>query len=453
MSLANHPISQEIVKIISPNGRRLVEPVKLYHTAFIHVMKTNKTYRTYKVLNMDINRDYDKNLTDEISISILFPPGIWTDEVYPYLDDIEITVMRGSSWSTTNQESRRYKAYAKNPTDIRKQSPHLQNVSTDSIDRMDVITLQFQLVPLLIEKLITVQAGTNFVNCKVGDALRTMMMNEASKLDGLQDQDMLQGIDMVESDNQQEYQNIPIPHATKLINLPNYMQKHLYGIYQQGIGHYIQNAMWYVYPLWRVDRRDPQVRFVNIFVTHRDFLRYAEYTYRTEGNDVYLIGTLEGESEELNSAKLLNNGNGIRAVNPNVQSTQESIKVEGNKAIISRANNISEFNIVESPNGVQHAPLANKDSNDINIYEQVSRLEGKIGKVYAIVWQNSHPELIKPGSIVRLHYVAKNNKQEVIEGVVMKTHHFIQAVSPGLNSTAYDCTTGIFIYSKEIQKT
>ena len=79
-SLANHPISQEIVKIISPNGRKLVEPVKLYHSALIHVMKTNKTYRTYKVLNVDINRDYDKNLTDEISITILFPPGVWTDE-------------------------------------------------------------------------------------------------------------------------------------------------------------------------------------------------------------------------------------------------------------------------------------------------------------------------------------------------------------------------------------
>ena len=52
------------------------------------------------------------------------------------------------------------------------------------------------------------------------------------------------GIDIVEPDNQDTYRNIPVPHTTRLINLPNYLQKFSYGIYKKRIKS--------LYPKWYV---------------------------------------------------------------------------------------------------------------------------------------------------------------------------------------------------------
>ena len=54
----------------------------------------------------------------------------------------------------------------------------------------------------------------------VTDALTALLMGEASKLEGLENSDMLKGVDMVEADNTTVYDNIPIPHGVKLLDLP-----------------------------------------------------------------------------------------------------------------------------------------------------------------------------------------------------------------------------------------
>lgn len=67
---------------------------------------------------------------------------------------------------------------------------------------------------------------------------------------------------------------------TILLDLPLYMQKKLYGVYKQGMGHYIQSGMWYVYPKNRTKRNDDKVRFTNIYISPKDFLKYAESTWQ-----------------------------------------------------------------------------------------------------------------------------------------------------------------------------
>lgn len=439
-----NPANGEIIKIAKGNSPASYD----YTQAYIHVIKKNVTYRTLKVLSLDISRDYDKNIADEITIEVMLSPGIWADMIYPYIDDIEITVQKSPSAISTYQTIQRYKGYCKNPINVRKVMAIAQNASTEDLNKMDVIKIDFQLVPVLVEKLLTIQAGTNFVDCRVDEAMTTMLMNEGSKIEGLDNQDTLQGIDIVEPDNQDTYRNIPVPHTTRLINLPNYLQKFSYGVYKKGLSHYIQNGMWYIYPKFGLDRRDNKIRYVNIFVTSRDLLQHTPVTYRVEGNDLYIIGTIENESVDNNSAKLLNHGNGLRTVNLNVQDTDDAVKVDGNKALVSRGQSVNEFIVNESPNNVTYAPLAQTKTNT-NVYEQVSSLEGRVGKLYSVVWNNSNPDLIKPGSIMRIHYTGENNEQLMLEGVLLKAHHYTQATGQGMTSTSYETTTGLFIFCKE----
>lgn len=136
--------------------------------------------------------------------------------------------------------------------------------------------------------------------------------------------------------------------------------------------------MWYVYPKNRTKRNDDKVRFTNIYISPKDFLKYAESTWTKEGSDLFIIASLDGESKDIStSANTLNKGNGIRVINPDIQTTDDSVKVAGNKAYISRANNVSEVILNDSKNGVVNAPLIT-EQKDTNIYEQVSQVEGRM---------------------------------------------------------------------------
>lgn len=444
--LDGSPITEELIKI-SHSKQGLI---KYAYSALIHIVEKDLAYQPIKVLGIDIERDYEHNLADVINCELAVSPGTWSDYIMPFVENLEISIIAEPVNFRAPVSVTRYKAYCKTLVNFRKTDARLQNVNTETIDRMDIVRVEFQLVPLLMEKLLPLQIGTNVVNSNITDALTSLLMGEASKLQGLDNADMLKGVDMVKADNETVYDNIPIPHGIKLLDLPLYLQKNLYGVYKQGMGHYIQTGMWYIYPKSRTKRNDDKTRFINIFISPKDFLKYTENTWTKEGNDLYIIAALEGDSKDIStSANTLNKGNGIRVLNPDLQTTDESVKVAGNKAIISRANNVSEVILNESKNGVVNAPFI-LNQKDTNIYEQVSQVEARDGKLIGLVWHNSNADLVKPGSVVRVHYTDSNvNQQVMLEGVVIKAHHYIHATSGSVVSTQYSSVSALFVFVRK----
>lgn len=444
--LDGSPITEELIKI-SHSKQGLI---KYAYSALIHIVEKDLAYQPIKVLGIDIERDYEHNLADVINCELAVSPGTWSDYIMPFVENLEISIIAEPVNFRAPVSVTRYKAYCKTLVNFRKTDARLQNVNTETIDRMDIVKVEFQLVPLLMEKLLPLQIGTNVVNSNVTDALTSLLMGEATKLQGLDNADMLKGVDMVKADNETVYDNIPIPHGIKLLDLPLFLQKKLYGVYKQGMGHYIQTGMWYIYPKSRTKRNDDKTRFINIFISPKDFLKYTENTWTKEGNDLYIIAALEGDSKDIStSANTLNKGNGIRVLNPDLQTTDESVKVAGNKAIISRANNVSEVILNESKNGVVNAPFI-VNQKDTNIYEQVSQVEARDGKLIGLVWHNSQADLVKPGSVVRVHYTDSNvNQQVMLEGVVIKAHHYIHATSASVVSTQYSSVSALFVFVRK----
>ncbi len=444
--LDGSPITEELIKI-SHSKQGLI---KYAYSALIHIVEKDLAYQPIKVLGIDIERDYEHNLADVINCELAVSPGTWSDYIMPFVENLEISIIAEPVNFRAPVSVTRYKAYCKTLVNFRKTDARLQNVNTETIDRMDIVKVEFQLVPLLMEKLLPLQIGTNVVNSNVTDALTSLLMGEATKLQGLDNADMLKGVDMVKADNETVYDNIPIPHGIKLLDLPLFLQKKLYGVYKQGMGHYIQTGMWYIYPKSRTKRNDDKTRFINIFISPKDFLKYTENTWTKEGNDLYIIAALEGDSKDIStSANTLNKGNGIRVLNPDLQTTDESVKVAGNKAIISRANNVSEVILNESKNGVVNAPFI-LNQKDTNIYEQVSQVEARDGKLIGLVWHNSQADLVKPGSVVRVHYTDSNvNQQVMLEGVVIKAHHYIHATSASVVSTQYSSVSALFVFVRK----
>ena len=418
------------------------------YKAVLHLMSSNQNYTPLKVVNMDIIRDYDKQITDDIEISLAVTPGTWTDHIMPQIDNLEMTVYR---YPTGNPGGKitptRYKAYCKDAVDYRKRNTHLQKATTEELDRSDIVIHKFQLVPVLIEKLLTVQVGTIFNDCTVGDALSAFLVGETGVIPTLPDEEGLRGLDMVPPDNKTVYKTIPIPQGINLLSLPVYMQKQLYGIYNGGLNHYIQNGIWYVYPKFKMDVESGQSRYANIYTIYRDTYRYAEKTFMVEGKDVSIIGTLENEIKKSTAANALNHGNGLRIVNQKMIGTDAGWEVKGNKARLTRSKNVSEWFLKEEAHGVRNAKVIQE--RGINPYEITGSLEARHGNVYAINWHNASPDRIAPGTIVKVHYIDSNETYKQITGILMKAHYYIQSLSDMIAEETYGCSGALFIYSKD----
>lgn len=422
----------------------------------LHMVDAELTVAPVKLMTLDTVRDYNNNITDELECSFLILAGTWADSVFPYINNLEISIVRRPSSNATYQAMekygiqtlRRYKAFVKNPIDVRKTNPITQGMDTENVNHMAILTIEAQLVSKLYLQLKTIQIGTNCVNTTVGTALKCLLSQEAKAVQGLEESDMLKGVDMVDADNQAVYENMPIPHGAFLINLPMYMQQQMYGVYSSGLNHFIQENYWYVYPKMKVARDDSQVRYLNIFIGPKEWHSYGKRTWRIEGDDVYIIAQLKSHSDDQAQAKMVNEGNGIRMPNADLENTSEKVVVEGNKAIASRSNSVSEFKTKENPIGVDFAPLQ-INASSANMYEQVSRLEGVDGMLYALVWQDSVPEILKPGMVCRVHYLSDGGKPMMIEGLLMKTHNYLQAQDPGVIKTWHTNTMGLFLFSKQ----
>ena len=105
------PINAELNQIATAKNK----PYPVHLTAYIHVMEADKTYQTLKVMSLDINRDYDNNIADELSIEVVYLPGSWSDLIYPYHENLEMTVVSSVGFTGNQAEVKRYKAYIKNP--------------------------------------------------------------------------------------------------------------------------------------------------------------------------------------------------------------------------------------------------------------------------------------------------------------------------------------------------
>ena len=433
-------LTEEINKIITNRN--------LYHNqsrkiAF-HLMDANLTFVPLKTLSVDIVRDYQGNIADELSVTCMVTPGTWSDRIFPYINNLEATVILGGTPTLYT----RYKAYVKNPVDFRKNNPQFSGVSTYTMDLADAVPIEVQLIPKIITELLPMQCGTIFRNCTMEDALKSFIVNECNKVPGLTDSDMLRGIDMVQADNINVYTNIPIPHDTHILDLPNYLQEKSFGIYQTGLGSYIQDGIWYIYPSFKTKRDDQQVRYINVYVVEKDRYSDIENTWRTEGSDLYIIARLNGESMQAPIANYLNDGNGVRYVNPDVIGTEDHSVVKDNKSIINRSKTVNELFVRDNPNEIKYAKLEIEKSN-LNLFERVSRVEALSSTSFSLEWQNSVPRLIKPGAIVRVHYLSERNKVRVIEGVIAKAHHYNHSTREGMFNNGYRTVSALYIITKE----
>lgn len=450
ISIEDTPIYDDIQRIFKSGKKDVFFNIK----AKIHY--DDETIDIFKVLSIDLFRDYESNYADSLNIEVMIPLGKWAKKLYPNRHKLELSIYKtpaGEASDTVdtedNQVFERFKAFPeiKNLPSI--EGRDLDSHSEDALDMKEIITVTFTLQTKSLEKLRLLSIGSIFRQCTNEDVLRICFQNSSNAIE-LSDGKPVDFVDIVKTNNEQKREHINVPPGTPLVGLPDYLQTKQGGVYNSGINTYFQNNGWWIYPLYNTEmfEDDKRHKLVIFKVTKARSLN-VERTFSVEGDVSYILASGNADYRDDSESTFVNEGNGFRLTRAeNFLSEDTAIKVTNNKASMSRGKNLSELVMSQREDKVNYAPHRGISDNALIHYSELAKRNGAIA---TIDWQNSDSSIIIPGMSVKYYYLDNKGLVET-NGIVLGARHFTELDGEGINTNRYISNSKIILFLKKVKK-
>lgn len=419
-------------------------PVRYEYQATLHTEKED--FKLFKVVTVDMVRDYVNNIGDHVNIAFIMPLGDYIKRLYPYRDNLELTLHRqelneAGQIVAKNKptESERYKAVFLTESNKNIKASEYESIDKFTLDLMDILTVNLQLMNRSLEPLRIKTVGGIFKQVTQKELIHGLLAGESLKVlvDGKPSVD---GLDLVEPDNQEVKAHVIIPHGTPITAIPSHQQERMNGVYTGGIGTYLQNydnkRLWFVYPLFKTTRFKEKGKKIIFYAVPQNRFPSVERTYREESEIIYAIATSAKRYQDKAEADMMDSGSGFRQVEArSLMSKPVEMTADGPVGVRAQLNH--EVTKEGRKDGLNYAPMSDRDVSS-NPFAQYSRILQKSGGRVDFVWQNAKPSLIYPGMPCKYVFLSGDKVRE-LQGVVIFNHIMIQLEGEGM--TAKNHTT------------
>jgi hypothetical protein len=443
MEIENTSLWSEVTEVINSDSN-----TTSFVKAVVHAPSIDLNYPCFRLMELDVQCDFISNYTDYMVVNVLVPLGDYSYYIYPQRDNLELTISKtpvnGILAGTAASYVSRYKAFL-----IDTNNPQL-NIAASSapslkdLNQKGYVSVQFQLLDILAYHLRAIEVGGIWRGSTVENVVKSVMTNESQR--ALIDTKLtLQGVDMVPSPNTVSREHILIPQGTRLVDLPTYVQNHAGGLYTAGLGYYLYNGYWYIYPAYDATRINTTTRSITVINIPENKMPNIDRTYTKKGSSITILATGEIKYNDDRRSQQQNAGNGIRYTNPN-KLMGDFYRAAGNKADTQQTDHTNEFIVDKAKDGWVKAPIA-ADRITANNYKMLSQLAARRGAFITLKWDHSDPTLIKPGLLAKIYYIANGNVRS-INGVIVAAHHFTHAVGQGISSSSWNTSSAITFFTE-----
>jgi hypothetical protein len=229
-----------------------------------------------------------------------------------------------------------------------------------------------------------------------------------------------------------------------VVDTPGYLQ-YRYGIYNAGLGMYLQNKNLFVYPLYDTSNFNTSKKTLTLINLPKRKFTDIERTFEVIGDMVTVLVTGETGFRDDSGVHYLNAGNGARFTDADALMSAP-VTTKNNKTVMKRDANNSEF-ITGTAIGVDNAATT-KQRITANPFVAYSDQAAKRGGMMTVVWQNSDPTILLPGMAVKMLYLDGDTIVEVY-GVLHRVQH-VAIKYKGFSSARFRQETklGIFMNSQ-----
>jgi len=351
--------------------------------------------------SIDTMRNYTTNVSDEMIAVFFMWAGDFLKDVLPYRDILELTI-RTYDRITLKYESTRYRLILLN-NENNQYGSYNSKESKETLNKFGQFTISGQCLLREVEALRTKHVSGVFRSTTVKDVI-TSEYAEGMKDLAIEGKKIALGIDVVEPNNDAEYNHITVPTGVMLLDLPSFLQNTIYGIYNGGIGTYVQKynnkTTAFIFPAFDPERFEKTTKRLMIFRSDSVKYGYIENTFKVEGDLVKLIAGKEIEHLDDGGTALIDTGDSIAAGNPSLL-TKRNVDVSGSKGVVSSENQLSGSAISNRRDGANNTVYL---GNESNLYKHRSQMVMKKGSVIKITWYYADPEIIYPGMPTCIKY-------------------------------------------------
>jgi hypothetical protein len=435
MDIENSSLWREVQSVLGGGSK----PV--HQTWAVRIFAGGDTIIPFKIVSVDIDRDYLNNYTDFILVDVRVPLGTYAKRLYPHLANVEIELKRVNIGETSDAaqlndavEVERYTAIM-----IDTGNPIIENgvgntTSEEDLNRIEILTVKFQLLNKVLEQIRVIPVGGIRRNMTGEDVVKSVLT---------------QGVRMVPASNQQKRSAVILPHNLEMVNVPHHVHYHCGGLYNSGLGYYLQDDYWHVFPAFDNTRFNEGGTTLTIINLPPRRLPGVERTYRKDGDNLVVLATGDSNFRDVSNTMQLNAGNGVRFAD--ATSLLDSFAtVANNKAQAARGRSNTEIITDKRPNGINYTPTAARSIN-ANPYVEYSALAARQGSGINLVWENADHTLLYPGMPVRVMYLDGAEIKELY-GVLLGAHLYASLRDVGVTSERFVNNLTLSVFVKPMNK-
>lgn len=448
------PLWADIRKIIQNSSK----PTRYKYRAILHTEKDDIEFMQF--VSLDIVRDYANNIGDHLHLTATMPLGDYILRMFPYKNNFEVTIRRDLLAEAGDQldtkvppELERYKGVFLVNENMNPKSGEFDQIDKQTLDRMDLVTVQLQLLdrslePLRIKTVIGVYKDISQLGL-----IHSLLGGESSKVlvDG---KVAIDGLDIVEPDNKETKKMLVIPNGTLVTGLTTFLHEQCNGIYTAGLGSYLQSygkkRMWFVYPLFDIKRFDTDKRDKAIFyMVPQNRYTALERTYRKEDSVIHIAATGGKSYQDDGETGQMDSGNGFR-----MSEARSFMKKPVNMTAdgpTSARSQINHETVGESrKDGLNYAPMASTAISS-NPFIEYSKIAQKMTGRIDLTWENAAPSELYPGMPCKYMFLENDIGREV-KGTIAFVHVSVQLIGQGMIAKAHSTTCHVTIACEKIVK-
>lgn len=405
----------------------------------------------FTVLGQRIMRNFIDSFAEVNMLSVQVPASLYADTIVPNSNNLKVRLTRKTNESTGRESDAPgtgvilYNAMLSDVSD-----PYANATgngdSSQAVNSLQLVDLHIQLIRPYIDDLRVAEVGGSFPDSRVGDVMGYKLCPDNT---GVSDTALnsgtfegIRGLDIDPPTNQSAYRNLEIPVGTRLTKVPRYLQDR-YGVYATGMGRFVDNGIWYVYPLadfTRFNRKKKTLTIVNIPASQANGLDQS-YLYKAEQLTVFATG----RSNQFDNSDQVQqtSGNIVNFTKASSLSTG-MVRNDKNKAIPVLSETNKSFSVADRPKGDNKAVTTSGRFTD-NPYKDASEQSMGLGSLMTFNWENSQPSLLYPGMPVKVQY-SKGDDVQVKMGTLFSTETSISPSTSQFTDNDYRSVTKLFVF-------
>ena len=402
-----------------------------------------ESLKPMRITDLDIERDFANAISDDGVITVKMRLDQYQRLVLPARETLtmSITYFYAAEMSPNIQHNVKpvvttYRIY---PRDTR--NYNLQgNPSIDELRAL--VDVEFDIAGLLTEHIRMTDVGGIYESIRAIDLLR-VLYHEISK--DVTDTTMMisKGVDHVEPDVDKVVDYLIIPDGLRMINLPTYLNKYCGGIYNFDIGTYYYKDRWYIYPTFNAGRYTESKRTIDMYVAPPNHMPGSTRTWMLSPDLRKLSIITTGDFKQIDNRDedSLVNGNGVKFAKAS-ELFDSWATTKGNLSVASAADTTAEFVIKNRDSDMQQIVRIEETDNVAGV---LTSLQLRKGYYLLVTWEASRPDLIVPGTPVRLYYM-EGGKVVELEATVLKLESHTRQVNPGPQVEAMVTNTAMTLF-------